>query len=325
MAIAAGMAAYEFVTFKSKEKDKKWEAELALVVDSPTAQTKKKINQADVIVKAINDARNLIDMPPNIVTPSYVADHAKKMADSLDLSCTIFGREKALELGMGGFCAVDVGSDQEGKFIVLEYKAQDAHAPTVALVGKGVTFDTGGISLKPSAYMKGMKYDMASASIVIGTLQVIAQLKPNVNVVGITPMVENMPSGKASRQDDIITFMNGKTSEIESTDAEGRLILADALCYAEKMYTPDVILDAATLTGACSIALGHYFSALMSRDENVSNALFEIGQLTGDRVWALPLHDDFEKAIESDVADIVNCGKRSYGGQTITVLKNLIP
>ena len=327
LAIAAGMAAYEFVTFKSEKKDKEWQSTLLFDVGDASAHVEKKIAEAGIVTEAINQTRNLIDMPPNIVTPTYVSDYAQGIAKKYGLKCTVFGREKAEELGMGGFCAVDIGSEQEGKFIILEYKASNAEVPTIVLVGKGVTFDTGGISLKPSASMKGMKYDMASASSVIGALQVIAQLKPEVNVVGITPMVENMPSGRASRQDDIVTFMNGKTAEIESTDAEGRLILADALCYAEKMFKPSVIIDAATLTGACLVALGHYFSALMTHDDDLAACLQKAAKVTGDRIWPLPLHDDFKKAIKSAVADITNTGKRSYGGQTITAgwfLRNFV-
>lgn len=324
IAIAAAMADYKFTTFKS-EKTKVWECKILLSTECLAKDEKEcvkqeeAVSQAKIISEAINQARLLSDMPPNIATPSYVSDHAKKISkDILGLKCAVFGREKAQELGMGGFLSVDQGSEQEGKFVVLEYTCEKKDAPTIALVGKGVTFDSGGISLKPANYMTGMKFDMSGAASVISVMKVISQLKPDVNVVGITPLVENMPSGRANKQDDIITFMNGKTAEIVNTDAEGRLIIADALCYAEKFYNPDVIIDIATLTGACVTALGHSFTALMTKSAKLSGMLESCGEMTGDRVWELPLDDDFKDAIKSDVADISNCGKPTYKAGTIT-------
>jgi leucyl aminopeptidase len=213
---------------------------------------------------------------------------------------------------MGGFCAVDAGSDQDGKFVILEYKTSAKNKPTIALVGKGVCFDSGGISLKPSSSMDGMKFDMSGAAATIATMSIIAQLKPDINVIGITPLVENMPSGKAARQDDIITFLNGKTAEIKSTDAEGRLILADALHYAEKYYKPQIIIDIATLTGACAYAIGHFYTGMMTRNQKLADLFIKHGQSTGDKVWQLPLEDDYIDAIKSDVADIANIGSPAY-------------
>jgi leucyl aminopeptidase len=199
----------------------------------------------------------------------------------------------------------------------MEYRA-DEKAPVIALIGKGVTYDTGGISLKGASFMEGMHYDMSGAAAVIATMNIIAQLKPKVNVVGITPLVENMPSGKASRQDDIIRAMNGKTIEIKNTDAEGRLILADAICYAEKFYKPDVMIDIATLTGACMRALGYFYSGLMTDDEYLLEQLPKLGQKTGDRVWALPFDEDYKPANKSKVADIANSGSVRYHAGAIT-------
>jgi leucyl aminopeptidase len=219
---------------------------------------------------------------------------------------------------MGCFLAVDAGSDQDGKFVVIEYQAKSKNVPTIALVGKGITFDTGGISLKPSSSMSDMKYDMSGAAAVIAASKAIAQLKPNVNVLFVTPIVENMPSGKALRQDDIVKAMNGKTVEIKSTDAEGRLILADAICYTEKFYKPDVIVDIATLTGACSYALGHFYAAMLTRDDDLAKTLFDLGRLNGDKVWRLPLEDDYKEANKSEFADIANCGSQTYLAGTVT-------
>lgn len=316
MAITSHMAAYKFATFKS-EKKKEWDCKVLLSADD--GNYKDALETAAIIGDAVNQSRLLCDLPPNVATPTYVSDHAKKLAtDITGLKCAVFGRDRAEELGMGGFLAVDVGSEQEGKFVVLEYNTDKKNAPTIALVGKGVTFDSGGISLKPANYMTGMKFDMSGASAVIGAMSIIAQLKPGVNVVGLTPLVENMPSGRANKQDDIITFMNGKTAEIMNTDAEGRLILADALCYAEEVYKPEVIIDVATLTGACLYALGHSFTALMTRNEKLAEKLKESGKVSGDRLWALPLDDDFKPAIKSEVADISNCGTPRYKAGTIT-------
>lgn len=310
------MASYRFVEFKSERKELNDEMVVYLVTDDKNAATA--VEHGNIVGRSVNRSRRWTDMPANVVTPTFLAEEAQRIADAGKLKATIFGRDKALQLGMGGFCAVDAGSDQDGKFIVLEYKAPNPDAPTIALVGKGVTFDTGGVSLKPSASMTGMKYDMSGAAAVIATLAAVSQLKPNVNVIGIAPTVENMPSGKSARQDDIISFMNGKTAEINSTDAEGRLILADALCYAEKYYKPAVIIDIATLTGACVIALGHFFTAVMTRSDELCNQLQEASKESGERIWRLPLVDDFKAAIASRVADLDNCGSREYGAGSIT-------
>jgi leucyl aminopeptidase len=319
LALTAHMASYEFITFKSEKKKTKWNCKLNFVMN-PNYDERSfslQLSMADIIGNAINNARHWADMPANIMTPTAIAAEAKKVADKYELPCTIFGREKALELGMGGFCAVDAGSDQDGKFIALEYRTSKKKAPTVVLVGKGVAFDTGGVNLKPTSAIEGMKYDMSGAASVIAMMEIFAQLKPEINVIALAPCVENMPSGKASRPDDIITCMNGKTVEIKNTDAEGRLILADALCYAEKNYKPDYIFDIATLTGAVLYALGHLYTGVMTKDHDLAHQLIELGKLTGDRAWELPLDDDFKEAIKCDVADIHNNSNPSYYAGTI--------
>lgn len=329
LATVAVMSDYEFVKFKSDKKDKEeWSGNLLIDAgDKDLDKIEQGLKEGIVLGRATNLTRGFADLPANHLTPKSLAQDAKTIADSHNLSYKVLGRKEALELGMGGFCAVDSGSDEEGQFVILEYKVKDEKAPTIALVGKGVTFDSGGISLKPSAYMEGMKFDMSGAAAVLGAMDAIGQLKPNVNVVAITPMVENMPSGKACKQDDIITFLNGKTAEIKNTDAEGRLILADALSYAEKFYNPEVIVDIATLTGACLYALGHSFTAVMTKNEDIGAKLQAVGLVTGDRVWPLPLDDDFRDAIKSDVADIANTGAANYKAGTITAgwfLKNFV-
>lgn len=320
ISIAILMASYEFNLFKStKDQAGEWSCNLSIKLGADKkGNFASALQQATIIGEAINQARHWCDLPANILTPTYLGTEAEKIATETHLSYSIFGREKATELGMGGFLAVGAGSDQESKFVILEYKTKEKNAPTVALAGKGITFDTGGISLKPSGSMHGMKYDMSGAAAVIATLKIIALLKPAVNVVGITPLVENMPDGKAQRQDDIIRFMNGKTAEIKSTDAEGRLVLADALCYAEKFYSPETIIDIATLTGACLYALGYFYTGLMTQDDTLLEVLPKIGFATGDRTWPLPLDDDFKAANISPVADLRNTGSDEYKAGTIT-------
>lgn len=314
---AAYMADYKFVQFKSEQK-KSWQGTLFFAVDEKSELFETALSHGQIIGEAVNRIRGLCDMPPNVATPTFVSEEAKKISTEIPgLKCAVFGQDKAEELGMGGFLGVDVGSEQPGKFVVLEYETEDKDAPTIALVGKGVTFDSGGISLKPANYMTGMKFDMCGAAAVIGAMAVIAQLKPKVHVVGLTPLVENMPSGRANKQDDILTFMNGKTAEIINTDAEGRLILADALCYAEKFYNPDVIIDIATLTGVCLYALGHSYTAVMTKDTQLASFLCDSGKSSGDRVWELPLDDDFKPALKSEIADVANCGAPKYKAGTV--------
>ena len=317
LAVVATMADYEFTKFKSEKKEE-FNGAFTLVTDKESEELTAKLNEGIIIGRSINSIRDFADMPPNIATPTFIAEEAKKLVSKTKLKCTIFERDKAKELGMGGFLCVDSGSEQDGKFIVLEYGKKSDDKPTIALIGKGVTFDSGGISLKPANYMSGMKYDMSGAACVIGAIKAIAELKPNAHVVAVAPLVENMPSGRSSKQDDIITFMNGKTAEVKNTDAEGRLILADALCYAEKFFAPDVMIDVATLTGACVVALGHFYSALLTTDEKLSEELQKTGLLNGDKVWPLPLDEDYKKSIKSEISDIANCGNPAYGAGTIT-------
>ncbi len=319
LVVTMHMADYEFNVYKTKEPKKDWQCDVSFVVDANEEKAlAASANHGMIMGEAINQARLWADLPANVMTPTALANEAENIAKQYKLKCTIFGRDEAEKLGMGAFLAVDAGSDQPGKFVILEHKAASKDAQTIALLGKGVMFDTGGISLKQSDFMTGMKYDMSGAAAVIASMKIFAQLNPDINVVGITPLVENMPSGKAARQDDIVTAMNGKSIEIKSTDAEGRLILSDAMCYAEKFYKPDIMIDIATLTGACLYALGYFYSGLMTQDEELMKVLPEIGKKTGDRIWPLPLDDDFKAANNSLVADLANVGCRSYKAGTIT-------
>ena len=313
LTVVAHMSVYSFDELKDIKKPKTpWNVEIALCgLNEPAA-----IAEGEIIAEAINKIRRFADLPANIATPTFLSEEGKKIADAYGLKYTCFGKDRALELGMGGLLAVGAGSAQPFKFVTLEYTSPGA-TQTIALVGKGITFDTGGVSLKPANSMTGMKYDMSGAAAVFGAMQIVAQLKLKINVVGVTPFTENMPDGAASRQDDIITHMNGVTSEIENTDAEGRLILGDALVYAEQYFKPDVMIDIATLTGACMHALGTFYAGMMTDDDALAQQLSDIGNFVGDRVWRLPFDEVFNEGVKSDVADIANSGKRNYYAGTI--------
>lgn len=270
------------------------------------------------IARGVHFTRHWVDMPPDRSTPLQLAEQAKEVANAHGYTCTIFNEQEVNQMGMGGLSAVARGSERDCHLVILEYKTKKPNAPTIGLVGKGITFDSGGLSLKPADYMETMKDDMAGAAAVIGALDALGSLNPDVNIVAVMPLAENLPSGKATKPGDIVTFYNGKTAEILNTDAEGRLILADALAYATKHYKLDAIVDLATLTGACVIALGHFYSAVLSQHDELVDKIEQASQLSGDRVWRLPMDNDFKPAIRSDNADIKNVGSKKYSAGTIT-------
>ena len=272
--------------------------------------------QGMAIAQGMDLARELGNLPANICTPTYLAQQAQKLAKQHKLKCEVLDRARMEKLGMGSLLAVGRGSHQPPRFIVLQYRGGKAKAKPVVLVGKGITFDTGGISLKPGAEMDEMKYDMSGAASVLGALRAAALMQLPLNVVGIVPAVENMPGGGATRPGDIVTSMSGQTIEILNTDAEGRLILCDALTYAGR-FDPACVVDVATLTGACVIALGGVASGLMANDDALAAELLAVGQTSGDRAWQLPLWDDYQELLKSNFADIPNIsGGRAAG--TIT-------
>ncbi len=319
-AIIAHMASYhfdDFITEPARKTDR--DINVTIVVDSAYKKTAQKaVDQGNIIARSVNLARYWVDLPPRKLTPLDLAKKAKDLAKKYDLTCTIFDEKEVNQMGMGGLGAVSQGSDRSCQFVILEYITKKKGAPTIGFVGKGITFDSGGLSLKPPVHMETMKEDMAGAAAVIGAMQAIAQLKPKVNIIAITPLAENLPSGKATKPGDIVSFYNGKTAEVKNTDAEGRLILADALSYAVKHYKLDALIDIATLTGACAVALGPFFSGLMSQHEDVVERIYEAAEHSGERVWQLPIDDDYKAAIKSDVADMCNIGSRNYMAGTIT-------
>ncbi|MEZ4641788.1 MAG: leucyl aminopeptidase [Chloroflexota bacterium] len=258
-------------------------------------------------------ARDLVNMPPNVATPTKMADVARQIAAAYGMEAIIGGRRWAAEHNMGAFLAVAKGAGEKPKFIILEHNAKRDDLDTIVLVGKGITFDTGGISIKPSDRMGLMKSDMGGAAAVLGTMKVIGILDLPLRVIGIAPCTENMPDADAYRPADVITASNGKTIEIISTDAEGRMVLADGLVYAGQ-YNPKVVIDLATLTGSCVIALGQSVAAgIFSTDDNLRDKLLAASNTTEERLWPLPLYDDYRRSIDSDVADMKNSGGR-FGG-----------
>ena len=317
--IALTMASYNFTDFITQDpKDRAELVEVTLCGTDLGNVAESVVNNSYKLAHAVNKARHWIDSPPSLMSPPDLAAKAQDIARQHNLGITVFSEPDIIKMGMGGLAAVSRGSDVDAQFVIMEYKTAKPNAPTLAFVGKGITFDSGGLSIKPARSMETMKEDMSGAAAVIAAMEVIAQLKPDVNVVAIAPMSENLPSGKATKPGDIIRFYNGKTAEVRNTDAEGRLILADALSYAVKHYNPDAIIDLATLTGACSYALGPYFAGMMSVHDDFLNKVQKSADRTGDRVWRLPLHDDYKAAIKSSVADICNIGNEKIMAGTIT-------
>jgi len=270
------------------------------------------IEQGRVLAEATNFARNLVNEPPNVLTPTELANRASNMAKQAGLECEIFDKARITELGMGGLLGVSQGSAEPPQFIVLRYRGGQPSDKGIAIVGKGITFDTGGISIKPAAGMDEMKGDMGGAAAVLGAMQAIAALKPRINVTALVPTCENMPSGTAYRPGDILRISNGKTIEILNTDAEGRLILADALSYAVKEGLSPIV-DLATLTGAIVIALGNVTSGVFSNDEQLANEIVAAGRIAGEKFWAMPMDEEYGESIKSDIADVKQTGGRAAG------------
>lgn len=269
----------------------------------------------EAIAAGVELARECANRPGNHATPTHLAAEAKRLGKAFGLKVEVLERKDCEKLGMGSFLAVAQGSEQPPKFIVARYEGGAKGAAPVVLVGKGITFDTGGISIKPAAEMDEMKFDMGGAASVLGTLQAVASLKAKVNLVGIIPACENMPDGRAVKPGDVVTSLSGQTIEILNTDAEGRLILCDALTYAER-FKPAAVVDIATLTGACVIALGHIRSGLFSPDDALAAELQAAGETAGDPAWRMPLDDEYDEALKSHFADMGNVGGRAGGSVT---------
>lgn len=324
------LADYQFDKYITRDKDERATRKVdsvELVFSKPIQ--KKNIDQAlqraQVIAEAVNFTRNMINEPANVMNPQEIAEHARTVAREGKLRVEILSVEQIKKLGMGGIIGVAQGSHNPPQLIVLEYGSSHKAEGTICLVGKGVTFDTGGISIKPSRDMEKMKYDMSGAAAVIGIMKAVSQLKPKLHVVAVAPCVENMPGGGAQRPGDIIKMMNGKSVEVINTDAEGRLILADALAYTEK-FKPKAIIDLATLTGACAVTFADKAIGLLGTDPRLVEKVRQAGEKVGERCWELPLWDEYFDIIKGHHSDIMNAGS-GYGG-TITAamfLKEFVP
>jgi len=309
---------YRFDHFMSQKNPASSLKELVIHIDNKKdmAKCETALRQASAIAEGINLTKNLANTPSNICTPTFLAEQAKELAKSYpSLSVKILDEKDMEKLKMGALLAVSQGSAEEARLICFEYKGADKSQAPVVLVGKGITFDTGGNSLKPADSMVGMKYDMCGAASVFGTVKAAAELKLPVNVVGIIAAVENMPGGMAYKPEDILTSMSGQTIEVISTDAEGRLVLADALTYCER-YKPAAVIDIATLTGAVVIALGVHTTGLVANDDKLAKALLKAGEQSHDRVWQLPMWEEYDEQLKSPFADMANVGGRAAG--TIT-------
>ncbi len=316
-AIAASDATYHFDRMKSKREQARGVRHLTLLVGerSELKAGQSGLKQGAAMAHGMSLAKDLGNLPGNVCTPAYLADAARTLARQYKLGVQVLERKDMEKLGMGSLLSVARGSDEPPKLIVLKYEGGPRGQKPYALVGKGVTFDTGGISLKPAPEMDEMKFDMCGAASVLGTLRAVAELKLPINVIGIVPATENMPGGSATKPGDIVTSMSGLTVEILNTDAEGRLILCDALTYAER-FEPQAVVDIATLTGACVIALGHVASGLFANDDALAQELLAAGQTTHDRAWHLPLWDDYQEQLKSNFADFANIGGRPAGSVT---------
>jgi leucyl aminopeptidase len=314
------VADYDPDTYRSDRKDYSMK-EITVVAPAGSDQAKlqRALDQARIIGDSQNFTRELVNEPSNRLTPTMLADRAKKMCDTVGLKCELMGPDKIKEMKMGAFWSVAQGSDEEPRLIVIRYEPQGApEKPVLGLVGKGITFDTGGISIKPADGMEKMKYDMAGGAAMIGAMRAIALLKPKVKVIGIVCATENMPSGKAQKPGDVQIAMSGKSIEIINTDAEGRLVLADGLHYAKTLGCTHLI-DAATLTGACVVALGGVNAGVFANDEDVYQHFTRALQRSGEKFWRLPLDTEYLDMIRSSIADIMNTGGRWGGASTAAV------
>ena len=314
----AAEIAYRFDAMKSRKDEsarRPKEIVFAVLDKSDARSAENGLEHGSALAQGMALTKDLGNLPPNVCTPSYLADRARELAKQYKLKVQVYDRAEMQKLGMRTLLSVAKGSHEPPKFIVLEHRGGAKDTAPVVLVGKGITFDTGGISIKPSPEMDEMKFDMSGAGSVLGTLKAVSELELPLNVVGLIPTTENMPGGAAVKPGDIIKSMSGQTVEILNTDAEGRLILCDALTYAER-YKPSAVIDIATLTGACVIALGHVATGLFSNDDALATELLTAADTAFDRAWRMPLWDDYQEQLKSNFADFANIGGRPAGSVT---------
>ncbi len=320
MTEGAVLGLYAFRRHITKKENSYTEVKDFVIVGREENALAPAVSRGKIIAEAVNWARDLVNEPANFMAPADMAEAARKIAAEYGLKIEVLEKQQMASLGMGALLGVAQGSHQPPRFIILGYKGKKTDEVGMVLVGKGITFDSGGIDIKPQEGMHEMKGDMSGGASVMAALQAIARLKPAINVTAIVPATENMPGGTAQKPGDIVKAMNGKTIEVLNTDAEGRLILADALCYAKKLE-PKAIIDIATLTGACHIALGDLCSGAFTNDQALADKIIAAGQETGELLWQMPMYDEYKEQLKSDIADIKNIGGR-WGG-AITAAKFL--
>ena len=304
------LSSYRFLDYFTDERGE-YHLNSITMVDACNQDAAKK---GAIIASAVCDSRDLGNHPGNVTTPTRLANFAKEVGKKGNMKVTVFDREEFTKMGMGSFAGVAQGTNEPPKFIIMEYFGGKKSEKPVLLVGKGLTFDTGGVSLKPGLNMDKMKFDMCGSAVVFGVMNAIAELQPKMNIVAIVPSTHNMLGGSAYKPGDILTAYNGKTIEVLNTDAEGRLILADALAYASKHYDPEYMLDFATLTGAVVITLGHIATGIMSNNETLVENIKVSSDNTGEHVWQLPLWDEYCDQVKSDIADVKNMGSTGQAG-----------
>jgi leucyl aminopeptidase len=307
-------ASYSYTTTLSKPKARTLK-QVQVSATHDRVELRQAVVQAQALVAGVELAKEWANRPANHATPTHLAETAKSIASGRAFKCEVLGPKEVAKLGMGAFMAVAQGAAEPLRFIVLRYNGAAATQAPVVLVGKGITFDTGGISIKPAPEMDEMKYDMGGAASVLGVFKALGELKPTINVVGLIPATENMPDGLAVKPGDVVTSMSGQTIEILNTDAEGRLVLCDALTYAER-FKPQAVIDIATLTGACVIALGAVRTGLFSSDDVLALQLQHAGEASGDTCWRMPLDDDYAEGLKSRFADVANVAGRAAGSVT---------
>jgi leucyl aminopeptidase len=316
LAEGARLGAYRFDKYFTKKKsDEKAALKSVAIQLADAAAARKAFKARDAVVDGVFLTRDVVSEPPNVLYPETFAAKAKEL-EEMGIKVEILNEKKMAKLGMGSLLGVGQGSERESFLVTMRWNGGAKNAAPVAFVGKGVTFDTGGISLKPGPGMEEMKWDMGGAGTVIGLMKALAGRKAKANVVGVLGLVENMPDGNAQRPGDVVTSMSGQTIEIHNTDAEGRLVLADALWYTQKEFKPRAMIDLATLTGAMIIALGHEYAGMFSNDDDLAEALTAAGKATGEGVWRLPLGDAYDRLLKSDCADMKNIGGRAAGSIT---------
>ncbi len=325
IALSSLIGLYKFTDYKTKDKDNKKNIKQISIITNSNNNFEKEIKYASMVADAVNKTRDLVNTPPNIATPQYIANYAKNLAIKSKLKCTILDEKQIEKLKMGCFLGVAQGSDKKPILVMLEYYGTDKKKKPIAIVGKGVTFDSGGLNLKPYPFILNMKDDKGGAVAALHIIEACAKLKLPINLIVLTPLCENMPSGTSFRPDDILKAYNRTTVEIKNTDAEGRLILADALSYAADIK-PQAIIDIATLTGASLITLGYVGTPFLSTDEKLTQKINEASKKSLEKVWEFPLWPEYEENIKSDVADLKHISEEGDAGVIIgaTFLKNFV-